>query len=68
MRAIGVDGYNQTLTGEVTMTVTCSASDFHHVPLCIMWRNREMNRLGVIGEQKSRDKSDTIALGRRSNK
>lgn len=33
--AIGVDGYNQSVTGEVTMTVTCAASDFHHVPLVI---------------------------------
>lgn len=32
---IGVDGYNQTLTGDVTMTVTCAASDCHHIPLVI---------------------------------
>lgn len=34
-RVIGVDGYNQTITGDVTMTVTCAASDCHHVPLVI---------------------------------
>ena len=33
--AIGVDGYNTSITGDVTMTVTCAASDFHHVPLVI---------------------------------
>jgi site-specific DNA-cytosine methylase len=28
----GIDGYNQTLTGDKTMSVTGAASDIHHVP------------------------------------
>lgn len=32
---LGVDGYNQSITGAVAMTVTCAASDCHHVPLVI---------------------------------
>jgi DNA (cytosine-5)-methyltransferase 1 len=28
----GIDGYNQTLTGDKTMSITGAASDIHHVP------------------------------------
>ena len=35
IKVIGVDGFNQSITGEVAMTVTCAASDCHHVPLVI---------------------------------
>lgn len=33
--AIGYDGYNQQLTGDVAKAVTSAASDFHHVPCAI---------------------------------
>lgn len=29
---VGYDGYNQTLTGDKTMSITGAASDIHHVP------------------------------------
>ena len=31
----GVDSFNQSLTGDVSMSVTSSASDYHHVP-CVL--------------------------------
>jgi len=31
--ALGVDGFNQTPTGDVSKTVVSGASDYHHVPL-----------------------------------
>ena len=33
--AVGVDMYNQTLTGDVSMTLTAKNSDCHHVPCVI---------------------------------
>ena len=30
--AIGVDGYNQSQTGDVSKTISSAASDYHHVP------------------------------------
>ena len=33
--AIGIDGYNQSVTGDVCMSVSASASDAHHVPCLI---------------------------------
>lgn len=38
---IGIDGYNQSVTGDVAMTVTCAASDCHHVSLVIITRDRD---------------------------
>lgn len=38
---VGVDGYNSTVTGDVSMTVTCAASDFHHVPCCITKKTKK---------------------------
>lgn len=35
----GVDGYNQSVTGEVAMTVTSKRADPHHVPCAIMKRS-----------------------------
>jgi len=43
---IGVDGYNQSITGDVSMTVTCAASDCHHIPLVILVR-RTMSNNGI---------------------
>ena len=37
---IGVDGYNQSLTGDVSMCVTCAASDCHHVPMVIVRKGK----------------------------
>lgn len=34
-QAVGVDMYNQTLTGDVSMTLTAKNSDCHHVPCVI---------------------------------
>ncbi len=34
----GLDVYNQQLTGEKTMTLTCQATDSHHVPCVVMDR------------------------------
>ena len=42
-KAIGVDGYNSSITGDVSPTVTCSASDFHHVPVVIEKKKRVAN-------------------------
>lgn len=47
--AIGVDGYNQTLTGNVSMTVTCSASDFHHVPCVIAFTQNHREEVRDLG-------------------
>ena len=33
--AIGVDGYNQSITGDKAMPLTSAASDAHHVPLVL---------------------------------
>lgn len=30
--AIGIDGYNQSVTGDVSKTMTTISSDYHHVP------------------------------------
>lgn len=38
-RVIGVDGYNQSVTGEVAMTVTSKRADPHHVPCAIVKRS-----------------------------
>jgi hypothetical protein len=32
---IGLDLYNQTITGGVTMTISGAASDSHHIP-CVL--------------------------------
>ena len=34
-RIVGIDGYNKTISGDVSMTVTAKRSDPHHVPLVI---------------------------------
>lgn len=46
--AIGVDGYNQSISGDVAMTVTCAASDCHHVPLVIEWFCKSPRRLPLL--------------------
>ncbi len=33
---IGADFYNQTITGEVTMTLTSAKSDPHHLPCALI--------------------------------
>lgn len=57
---IGVDGYNQSITGEVTMTVTCAASDCHHVPLVIVkhkktieYKNYSISEMAIHKEWRS---------------
>lgn len=32
VETVGYDGYNQTLTGDKTMSITGAASDIHHIP------------------------------------
>lgn len=53
-KVIGIDGYNQKITGEVSKTVTCAASDSDHIPLVIVYckirsedenENRESSRV-----------------------
>lgn len=34
----GADMYNQRLTGKVAMTVSCSATDPHHVPCVVRFK------------------------------
>ena len=59
-RAIGIDGYNQSITGDVAMTVTCAASDCHHVPLVIQkvkrWKNDSHKRRALMGIQEDNKK------------
>lgn len=40
----GVDVYNMTTTGGVTMTISGAASDSHHIPTVIIRRNDEQER------------------------
>ena len=47
--AIVDDGYNQTVTGNVSMTVTCSASDFHHVPCVIAFAQNTREEVRDLG-------------------
>lgn len=37
---IGADMYNQRLTGKIAMTVSCSATDSHHVPCVVLFRKK----------------------------
>ena len=41
---IGVDMYNLTLTGDVSMTLTGAASDSHHVPCVIAFDRAAYNQ------------------------
>ena len=50
--AIGVDGYNTAITGAVSMTVTCAASDCHHIPLVITTNPRRKRKMPKGYSQK----------------
>lgn len=41
---IGIDGYNQTVTGNVSRTITCAATDCDHVPLVIIRHEKSESR------------------------
>ena len=38
----GVDGFNQALTGDVSKTITSTASDYHHVPIVLHYIVRRL--------------------------
>lgn len=40
---IGVDGYNQSITGDVSRMVPCAATDCDHIPLVIVKRRTMSN-------------------------
>ena len=44
MDAVGLDSYNQMLTGGVAMTLTAKRSDFHHVPCVVVINDGEDER------------------------
>ena len=49
---IGVDVYNMTTTGGVTMTISGAASDSHHIPTVII-RKEVANDERSIGLERS---------------
>jgi len=40
---IGFDVFNMSVTGGVSMTVTCSATDYDHVPVVFVDENTDTN-------------------------
>ena len=51
---IGIDAYNQSISGDIAMTVTCSASDCHHVPLVIV-RKVGNGEVGIDGFRRRKE-------------
>lgn len=58
---IGIDGYNQSISGDVAMTVTCSASDCHHVPLVVV-RKVGNGEVGIEGSSEKEGDGQQLAL------
>lgn len=44
VKGIGIDGYNQTITGEVSMTLRSKVADNEHIPLVIQARRKRVER------------------------
>jgi hypothetical protein len=55
----GLDLYNQTLTGGVSMTVTAKNSDCHHVP-CVLIYDARGNGGGAVSPTIAGDHEDRI--------
>ena len=58
MKVIGVDGYNGSITGEVSMTLTGQRIGVQNIPVVIITRgrSREMVQRGVEDVKKDRSK------------
>ena len=57
--AIGVDGYNQSKTGDVSKTISSAASDYHHVPCAAI----PINSM-VIGKDIKEGDRQTTGIGK----
>ena len=65
----GLDVYNQSLTGDKTMTLTCRATDSHHIPCVVMDRsafNQGINAKYDIGIDENGVAFSHIAKGPRA--